>query len=343
MDGYKRTFPTLAALTLLTWAMTAPAAETWRLDKDQGLKSVSQQDKYLQAVAEIKKLVDTGQKDAVRDAWNKLKQDYPEITGPDLDAFIKGEMLLTEGKLDKAGKAYDKFLTEFPESKLYDVALQRLAMIAEAFLAGQKRTVLGVFRLKGYAEGEKIMDKIGDRAGDAPIGLDSAITVAESLENRRKFDEAYDKWSEVSARQPAGKIGQDALLAMARCKHAAYKGPDYDVSNLISAQSYYENYHAKHPTDGTQQQIPKKLENIEQQQAHKQFAIGQYYQKAGNTQAATLYYQMVIENWPESIAAKMATKQMTAPENADNKNSKTKKYLRGMEKMLLGKDADGKQ
>jgi outer membrane protein assembly factor BamD (BamD/ComL family) len=40
--------------------------------------------------------------------------------------------------------------------------------------------------------------------------------------------------------------------------------------------------------------------------AYKEFNTGQYYQKTANKQSANLYYQMVVDNWPESTAAKMA-------------------------------------
>lgn len=233
----------------------------------------------------------------------KLKKGFAATTGADLDAFIEAERFFVEGKLAKAARGYDKFLAEFPESELYEAALERQFAIATAFLDGKKKKVLGLFKIKGYAEGEKIMERINDRAGDAPIAVEAAVAVAQSLQKREKFTEAYHQWSQISSRWPTGQIGKDALLAMAQCKHAAYRGAKYDVSNLISAKSYYENFKLRYPEDAERIDVDGKLKQINEQLAWKQLGIGRYYQKIGNTQSANFYYQMVVDNWPKSMAA----------------------------------------
>jgi outer membrane protein assembly factor BamD (BamD/ComL family) len=329
MRKYKRLFVTLAAVVgLLVSSVFLPVlsnvegAETWRLDEEGQWKTMSAEDKYLLAVAEIKKLVNTGQTKAVGQAINKLKKDFPEIAGPDLDAFMKAEMLFSEGKFTKALRAYDKFLEDFPTSEFYQATLDRQFAIATAFLGGQKKRILGVFMMSRYAEGIKIMEKISDRAGDAPIGVNAAVAVAEHYEKRGKFTEAYQKWSEMSSRWPTGQIGKDALLSMARCKHAAYKGSKYDSSDLISAKSYYENFKLRYPKDAEAIEVDKILKQINEQLAYKEFNTGKYYQRTGNTQSANLYYQMVVDNWPGSAAADMAKAAMKEKKPGTKKGKK---------------------
>lgn len=280
-------------------------ADTWHLGEGQQWQSVSGESRYLQAVAEIKKLVNSGQTKEVRQAFCELKKEFPEIAGPDLDAFIKGEILFSEGKFVKASRAYDKFLKEFSDSKFYDVVLDRQFAIATAFLAGEKVAILKVFKIKGYAEGIRIMERISDRAGDAPIAVRASLAIARNYEKRGKFEDAYFQWSLISSRWPTGETGRDSLLAMARCKHSAYKGPNYDVSDLISAKSYYNNFRLRYTEDAKELKIDKKLELIEEQIAMKRFSTGEYYQQTGNVQSANFYYQMVLDNWPNSTAAKM--------------------------------------
>lgn len=291
---------------LLVWA------KTWRLGKGQAWKEVSEQgqDKYVLAVAEIKRLVNAGKTEAVRKALDELKRDYPEIAGPDLDAFVEAEILFSEDKFVRAVRSYDKFLSEFPESELYTVVLDREFAIGTAFLAGRKKPVLKVFKLKGYAEGAKIMERIVDRAGDAPIAMKAAVTLAKSYEKREKFNEGYQQWSMISSRWPTGQLGKDALLGMARCKHAAYRGPKYDISNLVSAKSYYENFRLRYREEAKKIDVDKKLAQINEQLAYKQFSVGRYYQRTGSKQSANLYYQMVVDNWPNTKVAKTAKQMM---------------------------------
>lgn len=311
------------------------SAETWRLGEEGQWNVVSGEDKYLLAVAEIKNLINTGQTKAVGQAVDKLKKDFPETAGPDLDAFMKAEMLFCEGKYTRAVRSYDKFLAEFPKSALYGAALDREFAIGTAFLGGQKKRVLGVIMMSRYEEGVKVMERISDKAGDAPIAKRAAVAVAQSYERREKYNDAYQKWSEISTRWPEGQIGEDAMLNMARCKHAAYRGPKYDSSYLVSAKSYYENYKLRYPEDAQEIGVDKILEQIEEQRAYKEFRIGEYYQKTSNNQSAALYYQMVMSNWPESTAAKM-TKGKISEKSADegSQGKKGKQWKENIKKKL---------
>lgn len=305
----KRIIVGVGVIALLS-ALPVMSAETWRLEQDGQLQAVTDADKYVLAVAEIKKMVNMGETKAVGRAIEQLKKDFPEIAGADLDAFLEGEVLFCGGKLSKAERAYEKVLSEYPQSELFEAVLDRQFAIGTAYLGGQKRRVLGIFKMRRYAEGERIMEKISERRGDSPIARRAALAVVESYERRRKFVDAFDKWSGISSRWPTGQIGKDALLGMARCKHAAYRGPRYDSTHLVSAKSYYERFKLRYPRDAEEMDIDERLKQIEEQLAYKQFSIGEYYHKAGNKQAGNLYYQMVLDNWAESTAAKMARERM---------------------------------
>jgi len=314
MLEYRMRFVALAGVVVLS-SLPTVTADTWHLERGRDWKAVSAegQGKFLLAVAETKKLVNTGQTEAARKAFEALKKEFPEIAGPDLDAFIKAEMFYCKGRLSKAVRSYDKLLTEYPESDLREAALDRQFAIAKAFLAGQKRNVLGIFKIKGFAEGVRIMEKITDRVGvDTPLGIKAAIAAAESYEGTDAFNEAYLKWWEISLQWEAGPTGRDALLGMARCKravynsHAEHKRPLYDASNLRTAKTCYERFKLLYPADAEEIGVGQILEEIDEQLAYKQLSVGQYYETIGNRQSANLYYDMVVNDWPDSQAAEIA-------------------------------------
>ena len=145
-----------------------------------------------------------------------------------------------------------------------------------------------------------------ERASDRSIAAQAAIEAANHYEKRKKFAEAYLKWSEVSWQWETGQIAKEALLAMARCKHAAYKGPKYNAANLKSAKTYYQDFELRYPKDAKELGIDKIVRQIDEQMAYKQLTIAKYYQRTGKTQAANLYYDMVIRSWPNTDAAELA-------------------------------------
>jgi outer membrane protein assembly factor BamD (BamD/ComL family) len=308
-------------LVLLAVILSGTAlAATPGLTENEQRNEISQdrQAQYLMTIAELKNLVSSGKPAPSQENLIKLKETLPQTSKQQLETFINAELLLAEGRFDKANRSYDKFLDEYPRSELYESALDRQFQIATAYLAGRKRQFLTFFKIKGYSEGAKIMEKIADRAGDAPIAQRAMTSIAESYEKRRKFTLAYESWSQISSRWPGGDIGREALLGMAKNMHAAYRGPKYDASSLYSAKSYYHDLQMRYPQYAEEIGTEQILARIEEQIAYKQYAIGKYYEKTDSKLASNLYYQHVAENWPDSTAAGIA-------EKAEKKESKQEK------------------
>ena len=297
-------------------AFSATQAGSSQPDNNQNREAVAAKDwdKFLTEVADAKMSVNAGQTKAARRAFETIKKQFPEIAGhKDVQMYIKAELFLSQRKITKAARTYDKLLTNFPQTKLRNAALDRQFAIGTAYLGGQKKRVLGILDISGYAEGISIMEKVTDHAGiDSTMGVDAALAVARHYEKRKKYHEAYLKWWEISLEWQTGQIGRDALLGMAQAKHAIYnnnperKRPYYDAACLRSAKSYYERFNLLYPEDARQTGVSEILDEIYEQLAYKEYIIGRYYQKTGNKQSANLYFNMVVSDWRESPAAEMA-------------------------------------
>ncbi len=297
----------LITISFFSVSRNAVCSETLRLNEQGQLQKISDNDEqYLLRVAQIKRLVDEGSAEKVKNAAKQLKKDFPGVAGEDFNSFMLGEVLLAKGKLSKAVRQYDVFLDKYPTSTLKDAALDRQFEIANEFLTGRKKTILMIFKLSAFEDGVKTMEKISDRAGSADIAKRSLVLVAQSYEKRKQYNEAYLKWSEISNRWPTGEIAREALLGMARTKYASYHGPQYDVSSLISAKTYYENFKLRYPEEAKRLQVDEILTNIAEKLAQKNLLIAQYYERTGSAGPANMYYQMVVNNWPSSKAAETA-------------------------------------
>jgi outer membrane protein assembly factor BamD (BamD/ComL family) len=260
-----------------------------------------------------------------------LKEERPGAAGEDFDAYIEAELLLCKGKLTKAARRYDKLLDDYPESGLKDAAMERLFEIGTDYLGGRKKRVLKIFKVRGYAEGVRIMEKISDRAGTAEISQRAAVAVVRHYERRGKWEDAYLKWSEVSSRWPLGDVGRESLLGMARAKYAAYKGSEYDVSGIVSAKSYYENFRLRYSEEAGEIGVDRIIEDIDAELAAKELDTARYYAGTGGREAANMYYQMVIDKWPVSEAAAAAREEMAKPEPEKKEDT----WLKKLERLVL--------
>jgi outer membrane protein assembly factor BamD (BamD/ComL family) len=75
---------------------------------------------------------------------------------------------------------------------------------------------------------------------------------------------------------------------------------------LISAKSYYENFKLRYPETAAKIGVDETLKAINEQVADKELLIADYYAKSGYKLSANLYYQMVVDDWPGTVAAKKA-------------------------------------
>jgi outer membrane protein assembly factor BamD (BamD/ComL family) len=282
-------------------------AETLYLDKDGTWKNVASdsQSRYLN-IADVKQLVSEGSPGKAASALEKLKTDYPKLQEQGMDLFIEAEVLYAKRNFIKAAEKYTNFLDEHPGSDLYDAAMSRLFQIGAAFLNGQQKSLLILFKTDAYDDGAKIMNAIADRTGDAPIAKQSLVSVATSYEERLLFKEAYQTWSDIFSRWPAGELGRDALEGMARNAYAGYVGPKYEASTLISSIGYYQQLQDRDPNYARSINVDGIMERLKEQLAEKEMTVGMYYRRIGNQWGADLYFKEVIEKWPDTLSAEKA-------------------------------------
>ncbi|MDD5458530.1 MAG: outer membrane protein assembly factor BamD [Phycisphaerae bacterium] len=279
--------------------------DTWQLGPSQGFERVDSNDFDVQ-VSRLKQAFGEGDNKKAMGIFKKLVIRYPALAGEDFYSYIEAEIEFGKNHYTRAVRKYIEFLDKYPKSAFYEAALDRLDQIGTAYLHGRKKVVIGFIRIKGYAEGIKIMERIIGRDGDGPLAQRAAIAVAEHYEKRHNWAEAYDQWSFIHSRWPGGDIGKKSLLAMGRTKHAGYQGPRYDASWLVSAKSYYQAFAERYPVEAAELKISEKIQQIDEQMAYKQLTIAKYYQKTKSGQAANLYYQMIVDDWPQSVSAQAA-------------------------------------
>jgi outer membrane protein assembly factor BamD (BamD/ComL family) len=284
------------------------SAASWRLSDSGQWTDVAQdpKSKKMLAISAFKDQIAAGKTDEARKSLEGLQKEFPELAGPEMAAFLAAEEQYAKRDWVKAVRQYDEFLDKYPTSWLTESALEREYSVAVAYLNGEKRRVLLILRLSAVEDGAKVMQKIADRTGDAPIARRSLVTLARSYEKQKMYMEAYETWVDVSSRWPTGETGQQALLEMGQDLHSSYKGPAYDHKGLASAKSYYANYALRYPDDAKTRDMDGKQKLIDEQIAYKQFLIGRYYDRTDDDAAAETYYNQVLENWPDSNGAQRA-------------------------------------
>lgn len=323
---------TLFFLVLIA-SVSAGAAETYHLKDGKDWEKIDRGkgDDYTLAVSNIKQLIVQGKHKEAAKALNELKVAFPEFAGEDFDAFVAAELLYARKKFIKASRKYEEFLDSYPDSKFYESAMEKQFSIADLFIKGHKRPVLGLRWFHAYEEADNIMHDIADRSGHAPIAKRALRTLAKGYQKRKKYADAYDVWAEIFSIWPTGDMRKESLLEMAHSLHSAWKGPKYDSTTLLLARSHYVEFKKKYPLDVDKYDINEKIKLVDEQLAYKELEIAKYYSRAELPLAAITYYEYTSVFWPETTAGKLAKeaikKQRTGEKTAAEKRPLERKLF----------------
>jgi tetratricopeptide (TPR) repeat protein len=225
---------------------------------------------------------------------------YPEVI------LAKAEALIGREEFDDAHELLQKFLDEYGGMAITVDALRLEFIIAEAYLGGVKRTVWGVFRVSAVDEGNKILDEIIADYPDTKLAELAHKAKADRLFRAGEHDLAELEYARLLRDYQQSRYQEYALRRAADSALASFAGVDYDEAALIEAQERYNDFRVRFGSAGEREQVMVILDSIRQARAEKDFRIGQYYEKTDHLSSAIFYYQLVLKEWPDTIAATKA-------------------------------------
>ncbi|NQU75208.1 MAG: outer membrane protein assembly factor BamD [Planctomycetes bacterium] len=224
---------------------------------------------------------------------------------------------MARNKYWKAFGLYEKQIARFPMGKLLDRALAREAEIADAFLAGKKRWVLGIFRVSAEDDGMTIHERIAERVPGTKLASESIMNVADYLYGRRRWAEAtqaYDRYREMFAGR---YLTEQAELQATRAVYASFAGVAYDDTPLVEAEQRYKAFLTRYPHSDGAKEAAAALVEIEQAKARKDYETGRFYARTGRKIPAAFYYRQVVQLYPGTIWAEKSAAALSSLAPAD--------------------------
>jgi hypothetical protein len=213
----------------------------------------------------------------------------------------------------KAYKHLQEFLNEFGGTPLADEAIDYEFVIADVFLNGTKRKVLGIPLLPGEDIGIRILDELAANHPNTTVAELALKTKADHFFFRKsEFTLAEGEYARLQEQFPRSRYVRYAVRQSADAALASFPGVEFDDAPLVEAESRYRDYVTQYPGVAEQEGVGLILDNIREQRAAKELSIGDYYRKTKHPKAAAFYYRSTVTNWPETIAARQAGRHLSA-------------------------------
>jgi len=241
--------------------------------------------------------------------WVKKNKSNPLV--PQV-LLLQGDAEVLRGNKYKALYSYEDILNNFPTSDLYTPVLQKEYDIADAFLKGYKRKFLGLRILPVTEDAVELLDRIQDRQRGSPLAEQAGMRVADYYYQRGDFPEALDAYDDFLKRYPYSQYVRKAEVRRAQASLGNFHGVLFDVTPLLDGRERLAAIAQVYPQTAEGLQVSALEDRIYQLEGRKDLEVARYYWRAGRHHAAGYFYKRVIQNWPDTLFAQQARKELQA-------------------------------
>ncbi|MEM1446769.1 MAG: outer membrane protein assembly factor BamD [Planctomycetota bacterium] len=244
-------------------------------------------------------------KDALKmaDAWI---EENPRSDWMPAALLLRGDAKVALNDYWEALYDYEQVIIAHPSSAEYLTAVEREFGIAQVFIGGWKRKLLGFRILPTDGEGEELLIRVQERAPGSRVGHDASLFLADYYFNKQQMTlaaEAYDLFME---NYPDSDRREWALLRVIQSNLARFKGPRFDGTGLIEADERLQQYALEYPASAERIGVAGLRERISESLARRDLSTADWYARRGDPVAAATMYRRLVEEFPQSRAAREA-------------------------------------
>jgi outer membrane protein assembly factor BamD len=222
--------------------------------------------------------------------------------------YLAGRALEERGQDEKAFKAYQQLVEQYPKSANYDEVVERQYTIANRYLAGQW------FKLWGYIpffpsmdKTVEMYDKLIKNGPYSAVAPKAQINIGTAREKQSDFPAAVKAYETAADKyHDLKQVAADALYkaGMAYLKQA--KTAEYDQSVAGHAIATFSDFATLYPQDPRVPEAQQHIASLRTEQARGSMIVARYYEKKRQWDGALVYYNEVLIRDPQSSYAEEA-------------------------------------
>jgi len=230
----------------------------------------------------------------------KLLKAFPKSSEAAESQYYLGVIEEDQGNLYKAYKAYQKVVDKYPFSERIKEVIEHEYNIAERIMTtNQKKGKMAeVFAAENHAI--EIFTKVIENSNYGPLAAKAQYKLGLIYEASAQYYDAEDAFSKVISKYPDSEWVEAAKFKVASCRRAVSRGPDYDQVATREARVKFEEFLRGNPDAALSKDAEKNIIELKEKEAESNFKVASFYEKQKDYGAAKIYYQDIVDNYPES-------------------------------------------
>ena len=210
------------------------------------------------------------------------------------------------GKYYIAFQNYQKAVDNFPHVNNIDEIISREFNIGNIYASKSNPRVLGAEIMTSYDKAIEIYKKVVENAPFGKLADEAQFKMAMTMKDAGRYDEATIAFQKIVDDYPASKLYERSRYEMANSAYKASLSPAYDAAPTDKALKAFEEFASTNADEKLTKEAHTTIKRLKNKAAEKSFMTAEFYEKQKHYVSAIIYYQDVIDRYPDSISAETA-------------------------------------
>jgi outer membrane protein assembly factor BamD len=205
-----------------------------------------------------------------------------------------------------SAKEFQQVITNYPDTDLYDAVIEKQYEIGDRFYElGQKRLEKrwAFFRKRPFKKAVEVYSMVIDNQPFQDTAAEAQYKIGLCHFTREEYVEAAYEYQRVLEDYAGSDWVDDASYGLAMCYYEASLPPDYDQTRSKLAIDALDEFKARFPEDERVEGLAAKREEMREKIAQQRLDTARFYEKRRRFTAARMYYEVVVEQFPDTSAA----------------------------------------
>lgn len=246
---------------------------------------------------------------AIRE-YRKLLKHYPTSSLAVYAQIAIGENYEKSRDYYSAYKEYKKVLEEYPSyGRIFDI-IEREYKIGNIFLTGGKRKLWRFNIVPARDKAVEVFQTVIEHAPYSEFAPRAQYLLGECYVRMGKNPEAILEFQKVVEEYGDSEFVDDARFQIGICSYKQSRGANYDQEATDKAISTFSSYIRDYPKSPKVKEAKRKIAELTGRKAQGVFDVAEYYEGQKIYSSARIYYQEVIDRFPESPYARTSKKKI---------------------------------
>lgn len=219
------------------------------------------------------------------------------------------------GKYYLAFQAYQKAIDNFPHLENVDEIVAREFNIAGIYAEKENPKVLGTDIMTPADRVVEIYRKVVDNAPYGKLADEALFKAGETLKTVERYDEAVASFQKIIDEYPNSPFTEKARYEVAYCAYKASLKPAYDQESTDKAIKAFSDFTQDNKDNELSKEADQTIQRLKDKAAEKSLLTAQFYEKIHKKESAIIYYQDILDRYPDSSYASLATTKIDALRN----------------------------